>query len=187
MSQDEDQGAQRLAAGSLILADPSLRDPNFIRTALLLTEHSATDGALGFVLNRPLGKQIGEVLTTHGFETLADVPVYLGGPVSTEQLTLASLHWDPETDRLQWQTHLSMEEANHRREEGSQVRAFVGYAGWSGGQLESEVQQKAWITCQPDQRILEEARIETLWIDLLKSMGPWYRLLAGTPEDPSLN
>ena len=173
--------------GSLMLADPSLRDPNFVRTVLLLTEHDAELGAHGYVLNRPLGKNVGELLAGAQFKSLADVPVYIGGPVSQEKLTFAMLSWDGSVSKLNYTTHLSVSDAKNLHEEGGNIRAFVGYSGWAEGQLENELRQHAWITRKPVPTIVNMAHPELMWTQLLSSMGPWYGLLARMPEDPSLN
>lgn len=175
--------------GSLILADPSLLDPNFCRTVLLLTSHDPANGAHGYVLNRPLGKRVGEILLDEEFAPLSEVPVFLGGPVGGEQLTFAFLHWNGEDGQgsLHFETHLSSDEARARLTEGFEVRAFVGYSGWTGGQLEAELKQHAWITRQADSQIANPDRSPKLWADLLRTMGPYYRLIADMPDDPSLN
>ena len=80
-------------AGSLLLAHPAMRDPNFRRAVVLLSAHG-DDGAMGVVLNRPLGKQLGDLNAQFAASPLAGVPVYQGGPVQTEQLILAA--WQPE-------------------------------------------------------------------------------------------
>ena len=173
--------------GSLILADPSLKDPNFFRSVLLLTEHRHDRGAHGYILNRPLGKQVGEVLTSDDFAPLEDVPIFFGGPVGQEHLTFAAFVWRPKIKQLQFATHLSTTEAVRRRQEGEIIRAFLGYAGWGEGQLEAELRQQSWITRKPAALVLETERTDSLWTGLLKSMGPWYRLLANTPDNPSWN
>lgn len=173
--------------GSLILADPSLRDPNFCRKVLILTEHSHAVGAHGYVLNRPLGKKVGDVLPSEDFPLVATVPIFIGGPVAQEQLTFAALGWDSEAKKVTMETHLSTSTASERLKEGAVVRAFVGYAGWAGGQLEAELQQRAWITCKSSRSVLRKRRLDALWAEILRKMGPYYSLLAATPEDPSLN
>ncbi|MGI8603722.1 MAG: YqgE/AlgH family protein [Verrucomicrobiales bacterium] len=173
--------------GSVILADPSLRDPNFARTVLLLTEHQVEFGAHGYVLNRPLGKKVGALLTGSQFQTLAQVPVFLGGPVSQEKLTFALLKWDAESGKLNYTTHLAVDDAKELHHEGGSIRAFLGYAGWAEGQLENELRQHAWITRKAGPAIVEMKEPDKLWSELLSSMGPWYGLLARMPEDPSLN
>ena len=173
--------------GSLILADPSLRDPNFAKTVLLLTDHETEQGAHGYVLNRPMGKRVGELLPSAQFQNLAGVPVFVGGPVSPERLTFAVLEWCAEEKRLVYTTHLSVEDAQALQGEGGHVRAFVGYSGWAEGQLENELKQRAWITSKPAPEVADVARVENLWGDLLRGIGPLYGLMANMPEDPSLN
>ncbi len=176
-----------LLKGSLILADPSLREPTFRHTVLLLTEHSQEDGAHGYILNRPLGKTVGDLLAAEEFEDLAHVPVFIGGPVSAEHLTFSSLGWSDVENSLQYTTHLSAKQALCHQAEGFSIRAFVGYSGWSEGQLENEMRQRAWITHKPEKRVLETENLDTLWNRLLRGLSPWYALLADEPDDVSLN
>ena len=172
---------------TLILADPVLRDPNFSRAVLFLTTHSALEGAHGFILNRPLERRVGDLLKDEEFSPLADVPVFLGGPVETEELTFGVLRWDEALQRVVLKTHLSRKAAREALEQGHEVRAFVGYAGWTSGQLEAELMQRSWIAAKTSRSLLEEDHSEGLWRHLLRGMGPWHRLLADMPIDPSLN
>jgi putative transcriptional regulator len=182
-----DDPAQLCLRGSLLLADPSLQDPNFHRTVLLLTEHRHDHGAHGYILNRPMSQSTGELLSAPEFKALARIPVFLGGPVSTEQLTFASLAWQESTTALTWHTHLTREDAEERLNRGENVRAFVGYSGWAEGQLENEIKHRSWITCKPSPEAVRGEHPEALWGDLLKGMGPWFHLLSKIPEDPGLN
>lgn len=172
--------------GSLLLADPSLQDETFRRTVLLLTEHRHDEGAHGYVLNRPFGKNAGQLLGSAEFKPLAQVPVFLGGPVSQEQLTFAALSWH-DSEGLRWTTHLTREDAIHRMETGEHVRAFIGYSGWSSGQLENELKRRSWIISRPDASLLTSDPGAGLWKEILCGMGPYYQLLAGMPDDPGLN
>jgi putative transcriptional regulator len=187
VSDDFDNPGPVNLRGALILADPTLRDPNFARTVLLLTDHEADQGAHGYVLNRPMGRKVGELLKDPAFRGLAEVPIFHGGPVSPERLTFAMLAWDEAAGRLVFTTHLSVEDACGVRKDGGEVRAFIGYSGWAEGQLENELRQRAWITRKPAREIVAMTRPENLWEELLRSMGPQYGLLAKMPEDPSLN
>jgi putative transcriptional regulator len=178
--------------GSLILADPSLREPTFFQSVLLVTEHNSESGAFGYILNRPLDRRVGDLLSGNILpkdqrEKLAGVPVFMGGPVSTEHLTFSALGWSEDDGKLQYSTHLSAAEAVMYEMEGFQIRAFVGYSGWSGGQLEDELEQRAWITHQPEKSIIEVSNVSHLWKTLLRDLSPWHRLLADEPENPGLN
>lgn len=171
--------------GALMLADPSLRDPNFTRTVLLLTEHELAQGAHGYVLNRPVGKTVGDFLPS--LSALAHVPVFIGGPVSQERLTFAELGWDAERQRVVYATHLTVETALERQARGGLVRAFLGYSGWAPGQLENELKHRAWIPLRPEEEALSLQDPSGLWARLLRTLGPLYDLMSRLPEDPSLN
>ena len=182
-----DDSTQLCLRGSLILADPSLQDANFHRTVLLLTEHRHDEGAHGYILNRPFGKTAGHLLDGPEFKRLTQVPVFVGGPVCQEQLTFASFAWQPGPGTIEWTTHLTRDDAVERIEKGETVRAFLGYSGWAGGQLENELKQRSWITCRPERAILQPDIAAGLWSELLSGMGPWYHLLSRMPDDPGLN
>src|SRR5437764_12967126 len=81
-------------AGSLLVAHPNMLDPNFRRTVLFISAHDAEDGALGVILNRPLDKQVSELVGDEPPPALADVPVFLGGPVGRNQLMFAAFEWE---------------------------------------------------------------------------------------------
>ena len=67
------------------------------------------------------------------------------------------------------------------------LRAFVGYAGWTGGQLEFELDQHAWLILPPTKEVLQSQEGEEAWLDLMRGLGPAYYMLAIAPDDPSLN
>ena len=178
--------------GNLILADPSLKEPTFFQSVLLLTEHNEESGALGYILNRPIGKKVGDLLSAESlpveqYENLSEVPVFLGGPVNTEHLTFSALGWSEQDESLQYSTHLSAAEAVMHQMEGFHIRAFVGYSGWSEGQLEGELERNSWITHKPEREIIDVSQVEDLWKDLLRELSPWYKLIADEPDNLGLN
>jgi putative transcriptional regulator len=154
--------SRRSFAGSLLVAHPSMLDPNFRRAVLFISAHDPDDGALGVIINRPLDKRVAELVTEMPPEGLADVPVFFGGPVERNQLMFATFEW--------------------QKGEG----AFVGYAGWGAGQLEAEMKQKAWIVQEPSRAALKPERLSKLWFEIMRGLGPWYKMLAAAPDDPSL-
>src|ERR1700719_2080296 len=80
-------------AGSLLVAHPNMLDPNFRRAVLFISNHDPDDGALGVIINRPLDKHVSELVTEEPPAGLADVPVFLGGPVGKNQLMFAAFEW----------------------------------------------------------------------------------------------
>lgn len=142
---------------------------------------------MGVILNRPLDKQVADLVGEVPPDGLADVPVFLGGPVGKNQLMFAAFEWI-DGNGLKLNHNVGVDEAHERIEEDpASIRAFVGYAGWQGGQLEAEMKQKAWILQKPDPAVLTPARLPKLWFDIMRGLGPWYKLLAAAPDDPSLN
>jgi putative transcriptional regulator len=84
--------------------------------------------------------------------------------------------------------NVAIEEAYQLAErDRNSLRAFVGYAGWSAGQLENELRQNAWVLQKPDRSVLSPERLPNLWFEIMRSLGPWFKMLAAAPDDPSLN
>ena len=174
-------------AGSLLVAHPNMLDPNFRRTVLFISAHDPNDGALGVIINRPLEKQVADLVTEVPPEGLADVPVFLGGPVGKNQLIFAAFEWQKGAG-LKLNHNIALEEPNEGADQKrSSICAFVGYAGWGAGQLETEMKQKAWIVQKPSRAVLKLDRLPKLWFDIMRGLGPWYKMLAAAPDDPSLN
>jgi len=178
--------SSRSFAGSLLVAHPNMLDPNFRRTVLYISEHDPNEGALGVIINRPLDRQVADLVTDTPPTGLADVPVFLGGPVGKNQLMFAAFEWKKD-DGLTLTHNVAVEKGNAAAGGKNLICAFVGYAGWGAGQLESEVKQKAWLLQKANPLLLKLDRLPNLWFDIMRSLGPWYKMLAAAPDDPSLN
>src|SRR5438067_11323120 len=177
----------RSLAGSLLVAHPNMLDPNFRRAVLYISAHDPDDGAIGVIINRPLDKNVSELVTETPPENIADVPVFFGGPVGSNQLMLAAFEWQKGEGLKLNQQPIGGEESAGEPNTLPPIFAFLGYAGWSAGQLEAEMKQKAWIVQKPSRTALKSERLSRLWFDIMNRLGPWYRLLAAAPDDPSLN
>jgi putative transcriptional regulator len=176
--------------GNLLIASPSLVDPNFARTVVLITEHNE-EGAMGIVLNRPSETSVGEVVPQ-----LADVagqgaPVYVGGPVQPTALVVLAEFTD--LDAAAWIVTADVGFASAEvdvADLGSAVRrgrVYAGYSGWGAGQLEAELETDSWIVEPPMPAELFPDDPGTLWKDVLARKGGQYALIARMPEDPSVN
>ena len=177
----------RSLAGQLLLAHPVMREPSFRRTVILMSSHN-DEGAMGVVLNRPLGRQLAELNTEFALGPLAGVPLYGGGPVEPDQLILVSWQWLEAEGAFQLQFGLEPEKAAELvGTPGVVVRGFLGYAGWGKGQLENEMKQDTWFISTVDGGQLEEADGVDLWRNLLGSLDPQLKLLANEPDDPTVN
>ena len=180
-------GPSHNLTGSLLVAHPNMLDPNFRRSVLFISAHDPNDGALGVIINRPLDKQVADLVNETPPNGLADVPVFLGGPVGKNHLMFAAFEWQ-EGQGLQINHNVGLDEATLRLDsDPASIRAFVGYAGWGAGQLEAEMKQKAWLLQRPSRAALKADRLPNLWFDIMRGLGPWYKMLAAAPDDPSLN
>lgn len=178
-------------AGSLLLAHPVLRDATFRRTAIMMSSHDR-EGAMGVVLNRPLKRRLGELGGDFALGPLSDVPLFDGGPVEKRQLILCA--WRPHPGEADEETGVQVlfglepeRAAELATQEGVELRGFLGYAGWSGGQLEGEIARDTWVVAELEPELMQHAPDETLWRRALSDLDPRWRLLAGEPDDPGLN
>lgn len=177
-------------SGSLLVAHPMMADPNFRHAILYLSHHSADDGALGFILNRPLGQKAGDLRLsgTAALSQVANVPLFEGGPVSRNQVIVASLEWDSQTGACKFET-VERPEGDIDLPNGQEdkLRVFLGYAGWSKNQLENEISHNSWLVLRPHPELLRADADDTTWRRIMDGLGPIYRVLADAPEDASGN
>ena len=184
--------------GRLLVATPQLVDSNFARTVVLLLQCDDEDGALGLVLNRPTGTEVGEVLDA--WHPLAAEPgvVFAGGPVQPNAAICLG-HGRPGAPAV---ASYSVLEGSPGTAFGtvdldaepadvltavSEVRLFAGYAGWGAGQLEAEVEEGSWWVVEGLPIDAFTPRPEQLWRDVLRRQGAPLAFAASFPEDPSLN
>ena len=150
-----------------------------------MSAHNA-EGAMGVVLNRPLGKRLGEMSGDYALGPLAKVPLFNGGPVQTEQLVLAA--WQSRDDGFRLHFGIEPDKALLLlEEEGTHVRGFLGYSGWSSGQLENEMKARTWIVTDVPEDLLTHTQDDSLWRTVLGREGAEWRLLADEPEHPEKN
>ena len=190
MSRPSDLPQAGNMTGSLLVATPGLIDPNFRRSILFLSHHSSEEGATGFILNRPVSQILADIAPKKVAPGAGKTPLFVGGPVGHENLVLASLQWRDTPTSVAFQTFdMAVAFGNKSIPEEWQpgLRAFIGYAGWTKGQLESEIAQKSWFVIPPTRPLIEMPTPETAWRDLLRGMDPMLKLLADAPDDPSLN
>lgn len=175
--------------GQLLIARPTLHDPNFWRTVVLVVDHSEA-GALGLVLNRPSESTIAEAVPQLVELAGADDDVLVGGPVGTSAVIVLAEFEDPQAAALIAFDNVGVLGSDEDSDHGERIRnarVFAGHAGWGPGQLDGEVERGDWI--------LEPARHADafaddpaeLWSTVLRRKGGSYALIAQMPADPSLN
>jgi putative transcriptional regulator len=178
--------------GKLLLDGGGLLGSFFHRTVVLICEHNA-EGAFGLVLNRSAGNKVGEVLVADLPDTLKESPLFLGGPVHPTALSfLHSDNFIPDASifpNLDLGHSLDdLVEIGESFSPVKKVKMFAGYAGWSPGQLESEMKRKSWLTFPASLELVFDTPADQLWPKIVKSKGGWKnKLLSQMPDDLSLN
>ena len=175
--------------GQLLVASPSLLDPNFRRTVVLVTEHTE-DGAAGLVLNRPSLVEVAAAVPQLEELVDEDEQVWMGGPVQPEAVLVLGEFLEPDEAAVPLFESLgfpSLDEPEEIVPATTRRRVFAGYAGWGAGQLEEELANEDWILepALADDAFTEEP--DELWRDILRRKGGIYELVARMPDDPSLN
>lgn len=177
--------------GKVLVSEPFLPDPSFSRSVILLIEHNE-EGSMGFVLNQAIDFTVDELL-----EDLNEFPspVYKGGPVGLNELyyihhlgntlfpndfkIMNSVWMGKDFKSLIAYIKQGLVKPND-------VRFFLGYSGWSPGQLEVEIKEKSWIVSSiPSEMIMHTEG--NFWKRVMESLGAKFKVMSNFPEDPMLN
>lgn len=177
--------------GILLIAEPFLKDPNFMRTVVLLCDHQE-EGSFGFVINKRYDYTLNELMNDIDHLKL---PVFYGGPVQMD--TLHFLHQYPDlipgSHEIQKGIYWGgdFETAILLIQDGSidtnKIRFFIGYSGWTKNQLDDEIKEKSWLTVQANNSIVFHTDEGSIWKESLKLMGGDFEQLVNYPIDPQLN
>jgi putative transcriptional regulator len=176
--------------GKLLIAAPTLMDPNFARSVVLIAAHD-DQGALGLILNRPLDVPLADV--SPALDAIAEPgsTLHRGGPVAPESAVVLADFRDPSLAALTVFGTVGFPSADcdlHSLAAGvRRARVFAGHAGWGPGQLDEELETDGWIVGQlaPDE--LWQLDNRGLWSTALTRKGGSFALLARMPDDPSVN
>ncbi len=177
--------------GNLLIANPFLKDHNFSRSVVFLCEHTGI-GSLGFVLNRLLSQKLGHFL--NDLEAF-NIDLFYGGPV--ESNTIHFVHQYPDLieggekvlDNIFWGGNFESLVANIQANQLdlNKIKFFIGYSGWSEGQLDNEMTEKSWLTVKATEDLIFHKKPEDIWKNSLKHMGSEYEMMINFPLDPQLN
>ncbi|MFZ4584931.1 MAG: YqgE/AlgH family protein [Acidimicrobiia bacterium] len=175
--------------GRLLVGTPLLTDPNFARTVVLLLDHSA-DGAFGLILNRPSDTTVAEVLHQWAADAAEPGVVFVGGPVSPQgAVGLAhSLAVDPVDAFAPLFNGIGTVDLDSETVPGlDRFRLFAGYAGWSAGQLEAEIEEGSWFVVESEPEDAWTRRPHDLWQVVLRRQAGGLAMFAHCPVDPTTN
>ena len=177
--------------GILLIADPFLKDPNFIRTVVLLCDHKE-EGSFGFVLNKQIEQTLDELLENfEGFQ----LPVYYGGPVQTD--TIHFVHQYPDlipdackiSNDIYWGGNFEAVAVliKNKSIDLKKIKFFIGYSGWADGQLSNEMTEKSWLIVDATKNLVFNTKPEEVWKGSLIHLGGDYEMMVNFPIDPQLN
>jgi putative transcriptional regulator len=173
-----------------LIAGPTLEDPNFWRTVVLIVEHS-DEGALGLVLNRPSQSTVGEAVPQLVTVTDAEDEVLVGGPVGQEAVIVLADFEDPDAAALIAFDSVGVLAGGSPDDDLGlgvrRARVFAGHSGWGPGQLDSELERGDWILEPAQYADAFTAEPTELWTEVLQRKGGSYALVARMPVDPTLN
>lgn len=179
------------ARGTLLIANPFLKDPNFMRTVIFLCEHKV-QGSFGFVLNKKFHKTLGELIPELSEYT---IPVYYGGPVQRDSIhflhqypelipggeeVFAGVYWGGNFESL-------VPYIKNKDIDLNKIRFYIGYSGWSEGQLDGELNEKSWLTVEATRKLIFHKQPDEVWKDSLNHLGGDYKMMINFPIDPQLN
>ena len=181
----------QVSTGKVLIAEPFMVDPNFRRSAVLLCEHN-DEGSIGFIMNKPLQMSIDELIEDFPeFES----EVFFGGPVQTDTIhymhNLGELledsveisrgvYWGGDFEKLKFLIQSKLVESGN-------IRFFVGYSGWSEGQLSDEMNYGSWVVANMDPNYLFNSDPSELWSKVMYNQGNAFTVLSQVPEDFSWN
>lgn len=182
-------------AGRLLVAAPAMADPNFARTVVFLLDHDE-EGTLGLVVNRPSQVPVGAVLPPWDGRTTGTDVLFTGGPVADDSALAIGLldgPFDgPEPEGFRRVSgpfglvdlDLDPEDCLARIDA---IRIYAGYAGWSAGQLEDELDEGAWYVVDGGPDDVFDPEPEGLWMKVLRRQHGELAFVATPSSDPSLN
>ena len=177
-----------IKTGNVLLADPFMQDTNFKRAVILICEHDPNEGTLGFIINKKLDVHINDIM---GDFPEFDSKVYFGGPVGGN--TLHYIHnvgnvldesveigkgifWGGDFEKLKFLIKAELIKPHN-------IRFFVGYTGWSPGQLGEEINYKSWVTADMHANYIFKSKPKYLWTQVMHNKGDRYSIIAQLPED----
>jgi len=192
MNQRPQMRGEKIKSGKLLLAEPFMQDPNFRRAVVMICEHNNEEGTVGFILNKPLNVKVSDLVSD-----IPDIesPVFYGGPVATDSIHFLhnvgelleesieiqrGVYWGGDFEKLKFLIQSKLILAHN-------IRFFVGYSGWSPGQLTDEMEFKSWVVSEMHANYLFKSKPRMLWRQAMYHIGDTYSVIAQMPDQPCLN
>lgn len=182
--------------GQFLVALDHLRDPNFFRTVVLMLEHDS-EGAMGLVVNRPSAVSIEKALSEPVPKDAPETPLYVGGPVENSSLYILHncLVLGQHDQEILPGVFLSGSSESFetvvrdglKPQSGIRFRVYCGYAGWAGGQLESEIGRGDWEVIPADAALVLELDPYGIWDQCMRKIHRANRILPHQVRNPEWN
>lgn len=181
----------KIQTGNILLAEPFSVDSHFKRTAVLLTEHHE-GGTVGFILNKPMEIKIEELIID--FPEF-DAPVNYGGPVATDSIHYVhnigellddslpvsdGIYWGGDYEKLKFLIDSKLVTPDN-------IRFYIGYSGWSSGQLDAELRRGSWVVADVHANYVFKENQTRLWSQIMENKGSVYSVIAGVPDSVNWN
>lgn len=177
--------------GRVLIAEPFLPGSYFSRAVILLVAYSKK-GTIGFILNKQVELTVQDYINDFpDFEA----PVYIGGPVATDSLyfihtrgdlipgsipVLGNISWGGDFDEVKRVVEIGLIKP-------TEIRFFLGYSGWDGGQLENELKENSWLVNDVNSETVMRNLNMASWADFVRQAGDQYRIWTNFPENPAMN
>ena len=177
--------------GTLLIANPFLKDANFTRTVIFMCEHRE-EGSLGLVINKIFPQKLNELILD--FEK-KDLITFDGGPVQKNSFqflhqypdlipggekVLEGTYWGGNFESLT--IHLKNNNIDLQK-----IKFFIGYSGWASGQLDQEITENTWLTVKATNDLIFKVSPNEIWKASLKELGGDYEMMINFPLDPQMN
>jgi putative transcriptional regulator len=177
--------------GMVLLAEPFMVDPNFKRSAVVLCDHQEL-GSMGFILNKPLEIKVEDLLTD--FPAFPGL-VYYGGPVATDTIHYIhnvgdlledsvkikrGVYWGGDFEKLKFLIESQLILPKN-------IRFYVGYSGWSSGQLDNELGYGSWLIADLHANYVFKTKSQQLWRQIMQNKGNAFSVIAQMPDAVNWN
>ena len=180
-----------VVTGDVLISEPFMNDFHFRRSVILIIDNNE-EGSLGVIFNKRLTIPFNEIV--QGFPEF-NADVYLGGPVETDRIffihTVGEMIPDSHliSNGLYWSGNISVLKSMIKMDliKPHEVRFYVGYAGWDGGQLRNELKANTWVVGRFTAKQLLRTMPGKMWSDFVKQIGKRYALWDKFPVNPSEN
>ncbi len=190
----EDFKNKQYGKGSLLIANPVLPDPNFSRTVILLCNHN-DQGSFGLVINRSTQLKAPDLFSSIDILKSYNAKIYTGGPVSQSMVfylyrsSRNVIDLDEICSGVYLGNNLESLESLYLDIENPEenIRFYLGYSGWSEGQLDGEMEQNSWLIQNANEQFVFLDSENLIWPKAVNSLGEKYQYLTKAPVNPQWN